>query len=148
MDLCTCDHGKLFRLILPRVAFSDEGCWLWTGNTNDQGYGLLLWNERSQRAHRLMYEIMVGPIPEGLVLDHLCRVRNCVRPDHLDPVTQGENTRRGMGFVGVNFRRTVCANGHPFDEANTYICPNGWRRCRRCRTLGMRAASRKKAEAR
>lgn len=74
---------------------SDEGgCWLWTGTRNRGGYGDFRMPEGPRRAHRLAYENLVGPIPEGLELDHLCRVRNCVNPQHLEPVTRSENARR------------------------------------------------------
>jgi HNH endonuclease len=69
-----------------------EGCWLWTGAI-DRGYGQFVWNGR-KRAHRVAYELIIGPIPEGLELDHLCRNKSCVRPEHLEPVTKAENIRR------------------------------------------------------
>lgn len=82
-------------------------------------------------AHRLAYEAVKGPIPAGLQIDHLCRVRNCVNPDHLEAVTQQENVRRGR--VGENTRsKTHCPQGHPYDEANTYRNPAGSRNCRTC----------------
>jgi hypothetical protein len=73
-----------------------ETCWLWTGAKHEKGYGLLKVAGQMHRAHRFVYELLVGPIPEGLSLDHLCRVRNCVNPNHLEPVTTGENIRRGL----------------------------------------------------
>lgn len=79
--------------------------------------------------HRIAYELLVGPIPDGLQLDHLCRVRNCVNPDHLEPVTGQENMRRG--YFGT---KTHCPNGHAYDEANTYIFSNTRGRHRQCRT--------------
>ena len=71
-----------------------ETCWLWTGALAPNGYGVGWNGERTRQAHRLVYELLVGPIPEGKHLDHLCCVRNCVNPDHLEPVTQAENNRR------------------------------------------------------
>lgn len=73
----------------------DDGCWLWTGHTNGS-YGVFWDGERHRLTHRFAYELVLGPIPEGLVLDHLCRTPRCVRPDHLEPVTQQENVRRAF----------------------------------------------------
>ena len=106
-----------------------ETCWLWTGTINDQGYGI---SRRHFRAHRIAYELLVGPIPDGLQLDHLCRVRNCVNPDHLEPVTARTNTRRGVGFAAQRAAQTHCKREHEFTEENTYIRRNGTRLCRTC----------------
>lgn len=111
-------------------------CWEWAGGVDKQGYGRHL----GQGAHRVSYEHFVGPVPEGMELDHLCRNIRCVNPDHLDPVTRAENMRRRYALV------THCKNGHPFDEANTYWRPEGHRDCRACfrdrrrRYLARRAA--------
>lgn len=107
-------------------------CWIWTGSTHPKGYGQFgscvesIDGEESRRAHRIAYTLMVAPIPEGLELDHLCRVRPCVNPTHLEPVTHAENVRRGAAFL------THCAQGHPFDEVNTYTTSRGSRGCRTC----------------
>lgn len=111
------------------------GCWLWTGALDHAGYGKLWSKGRYQRAHRLAYEAWVGPIPEGMQLDHLCRTRHCVNPKHLEPVTGAENTLRGAGFAAVNAAKARCVRGHAFDEANTYINPSGSRVCRECRRV-------------
>lgn len=92
-------------------------CWLWTGSINNAGYGRISVNNRPKYAHRVMYELVVGPIPDGLHLDHLCRVRHCVNPDHLEPVTNRENTLgRGLGRAAIEHRerqRTgLCSKGH------------------------------------
>lgn len=96
-------------------------CWLWTGAKMKNGYGVF--NRGSGAgtalAHRFSYELLMGAVPEGAQLDHLCRVRNCVNPDHLEPVTQAENMRRGFGFVGLNSRKTHCPNNHPYDAVYT-----------------------------
>lgn len=95
-------------------------CWEWTAAVNEFGYGLFRVNGRNVRAHRWAYERMAGPIPAGLVLDHLCRNPACVRPAHLEPVTQQENSRRGLPGGRVWRReRTHCKNGHQFTEENT-----------------------------
>lgn len=101
-------------------------CWLWQGSVGSTGYGTF----RALAAHRYAYEVTVGPIPAGLVLDHACKVPRCVRPDHLEPVTQSENLRRGVGFPARQASQTHCIHGHAFDEANTYQ----WRGHRLCKT--------------
>jgi hypothetical protein len=103
------------------VAGSDE-CWLWLGRVDRHGYG----RTGSDLAHRRVYERLVGPIPDELELDHLCRVITCVNPSHLETVTKAENLRRKGAAV------TTCANGHPYNDENTYHRPNGQRGCRPC----------------
>lgn len=107
-------------------------CWLWTGGLKSGGYGSFYSDGRSHAAHRFAYELEVGPIPEGLTLDHLCRVRTCVNPLHLEPVTRKVNTLRGIGPTALHKRKTRCPEGHEYDETNTRIRPNGGRDCREC----------------
>ena len=113
-----------------------EGCWLWTGSINESGYGLLIekagGKQINHRAHRWSYEYHIGPIPDGLVLDHLCRVRRCVNPDHLEPVTDAENIRRGVSWNGS---KTHCKRGHEFTSENTGIQNGNHRFCRACRRM-------------
>jgi hypothetical protein len=99
-----------------------DGCWLWTAGLSQDGYGLFREGPgRTRPAHRWAYEHIVGEIPEGLQLDHLCRVRNCVNPNHLEPVTAAENSRRA--------RVTHCKRGHELTPDNVY-----WQRsCKTCR---------------
>lgn len=104
-------------------------CWLWTGGTNGT-YGRFFDGAKQVYAHRFAYEMENGPIPDGFQLDHLCRTPLCVRPDHLEPVTNRENHHRG-----VKAQQTHCLRGHLFDEANTIIRSNGTRRCRACARL-------------
>ncbi|MBP5913182.1 HNH endonuclease [Streptomyces sp. LBUM 1486] len=113
-------------------------CWLWTGVLTLGGYGRIKVQGRNALAHRVAYEEWVGPIPEGLDLDHLCRVRNCINPAHLEPVTHAENTLRGEGITAQQAQQTHCKRGHAFDEENTYVWRNT-RICRQCRKNARRA---------
>ena len=119
-----------------KVQRADVGCWEWERALATNGYAQFWNGERLVAAHRYAYELEVGPIPEGLVLDHLCRVPTCVRPDHLEPVTMAENTRRGFSA------REVCRRGHPFDGDNVRHLKNGSRRCRECARIWQRGARR------
>lgn len=115
-----------------------ETCWLWTASTTPKGYGKFSLGRDAQgaqrliNAHRFAYEQVVGPIAEGLELDHLCREKLCVNPDHLEPVTHAENMRRMFATI------THCPQGHEYDEANLYTRPkgkSGGRMCRTCHRL-------------
>lgn len=111
------------------------GCWEWLGHKAN-GYGRFSVNDREVQAHRLVYELFVGQIPEGLQIDHLCRNPGCVNPKHLEPVTQEENILRGESYCAIATRKTECKNGHPFTPENTRIRrrPNGrpFRTCVTC----------------
>jgi len=111
---------------------SDE-CWLWLAAKSD-GYGKISTAapRRTLRAHRVAYELLVGPVPDGLQLDHLCRNRACCNPAHMEPVTRRENLVRGEGFAAKCAAATHCPHGHPYDEENTYRCRKG-RHCRACK---------------
>jgi hypothetical protein len=103
-------------------------CWLWTARIAPDGYAFVSAWGRTMPAHRAAYLALVGPILEGLQIDHLCRVRHCVNPAHLEPVTPRENLLRSES---ANARKTHCPQGHPYDEANTAWKKNG-RHCRTC----------------
>ncbi len=120
----------LMERVWLRVEPETNGCWIWKGYIGDGGYGLIVLDRR-RRVHRYLYEEFIGPVPDGLVLDHLCRVRHCVNPTHLEVVTQGENLRRGMGFPGINARKTHCPQGHPYEGRNLKRNA-GKRQCRIC----------------
>ena len=117
------------------------GCWPWTGSLNPKGYGRfhLPRPMLAVQAHRFAYELAHGPIPEGLTLDHLCRTRRCVNPDHLEPVTNRENVLRGETLPAANLAKTECKRGHLFTPENTYTRPGTTEReCRRCAATAVR----------
>ena len=125
---------SLIERMKERIVLDGE-CWVWTGPPTPLGYRQISLQRRLVYTHRAVYELLVGPIPEGLTLDHLCRNPPCVNPAHLEPVTNAENIRRGISPPGINSRRLVCKSGHPFDDANTYIRPDGYRECRKCHCI-------------
>lgn len=120
-------------------------CWNWTGHRNKTGHGRFHpTRNRSIAAHRFAYELLVGPIPEGLHLDHLCRNTACVNPDHLEPVTLKENVLRGFGITAQAARATHCKNGHEFTPENTIVRAKGWRGCRECKREWQRESRKSK----
>lgn len=136
--------------LLAKVTIANTGCWLWQGHLDDCGYGRIGLKGANRHAHRVAYELFVGPVPEGLELDHLCRNRNCVNPEHTEPVTHQENMARGNLAA-----RTHCSNGHEFTEENTFYrtTEGNGRRCRICqreyrrRSSARRLLSNERAEA-
>lgn len=140
------DQRKYLGLLAPRqspmerfiakIDFTDT-CWEWNGGVNPNGYGLFGVRRKSTLAHRVSYNWFIGEIPEGLTLDHLCRVRHCVNPDHLEPVTNRENCLRGISPAAINARKTHCMRGHEFTPENTRGYPGRvGRRCRACERVG------------
>lgn len=130
--------GKISESIWNRIIPEpNSGCWLWIGSTGKLGYGKLTVAGRSKSAHRCIYLIYYD-IADGLELDHLCKVRCCVNPAHLEPVTHVENVRRGdISLYREKARMTAknkthCKNRHLLDENNTYINSNGCKLCRIC----------------
>jgi hypothetical protein len=127
----------------PIVRFTEKyevqqsGCWLWTGTTTRKGYGMFWPTAKATPAHRWSYEHFVGPIPEGLQLDHLCRVRNCVNPEHLEPVTAKENQIRSPFNPEA---RTHCPRDHEYTPDNTYVY-QGRRSCRACARVSKAASA-------
>ncbi len=120
-----------------RFSVQDDGCWVWKNNIKSNGYGSIWMDGRSRGVHRVAYEIAVGPIPTGLQIDHLCRVRACMNPSHLEAVTSKENIRRG-NTAQWQRDKTHCPSGHPYSGDNLYV-HGGKRYCRSC----SRASSRR-----
>ena len=108
-------------------------CWVWTGTRDVQGYGKFWGGQEKVLAHRVAYELLVGPIPADLVVDHLCFNPPCVNPRHLRVVTRLDNSLRQRSAL-----KTHCINGHAYDEANTYFRVNGRRDCRPCIRIRVR----------
>jgi hypothetical protein len=106
-----------------------ETCWLWTATLNGSGYGQITIGRKNWMAHRVAYSLVIGPIPEGLEVDHLCRVRSCVNPEHLEPVDHRTNMLRSP----VTELHADCYRGHPLTEGNLLIFADGLRRCAICR---------------
>jgi hypothetical protein len=105
----------------------NTGCWLWLGTIDRDGYGKISANKKNLRAHRVAYAALVGEVPRGLQLDHLCRQRCCVNPHHLEPVTCAENLRRGWSPSAMAAKQETCVRGHRFDGF-----ARGQRTCRAC----------------
>ena len=127
-------------VIFRRKTLVHGECWIWTGAQNGLSYGVVgrsLANPIRAYTHRLAFEVCNGPIPSGLVLDHLCRVPPCFNPAHLQVVTQRENLLRGTGFPARFRNATHCIHGHCFDAKNTQIVRLG-RACRECHRIGER----------
>lgn len=115
------------------------GCWIWTGTISGNGYGTIKLRGRQCLPHRLVFEALRGPIPHGLVLDHLCRTPRCVNPDHLEPVTDRVNILRGVGPCAVNAAKTECSCGAPFSRT-----PRGVRICKSCKRIDTRLRQRRR----
>jgi len=114
------------------------GCWTWMGSHDPEGYGKISVRSRMTNAHRIAYQIYVGPIPEAYEVDHLCRNRGCVNPAHLEAVPKPVNIARGEGAAARYARRTHCKHGHEYTPANTRLSRTGTRQCRECERLRTR----------
>lgn len=136
-------HGAPLERLRSRTQAGPNGCLLYAGTLTRMGYGLISVEGAQKLAHRAIYELVIGPIPEGLFIDHTCHNRDqscmggpaclhrrCVNVDHLEPVSGAENTRRGKSWA-INGAKTHCPAGHPYDEQNTHVY-DGRRYCRAC----------------
>lgn len=145
-------HEPLVTRLAARIDWpgNDDECWPWRGNLW-RGYGRIMVNYRNVRAHRVAYEILVGPIPAGLELDHLCHNRDllcpggftcphraCCNPAHLEAVSTSTNILRGMSPAAKNARKSECGRGHAFTPGNSYISSRGTRQCRACHNARQR----------
>ena len=124
----------LMARLMAKVRRDASGCWIFTGRLNNAGYGRI-WSGPSGTvvySHRAAYKLLVGVIPEGLELDHLCQNPACCNPVHLEPVTHKTNTLRSGAPMAHNASKVTCSRGHALDDANAHLATNGRRRCRTC----------------
>ena len=136
-----------FKRFMTKVDVTDD-CWNWIGQKTVDGYGILTFTnkkiKKKKYVHRLSYEHYKQEIPPKMTIDHLCRNRRCVNPDHLECVTNVENVMRGQGITVVNKAKTHCDNGHEFSSENTYVTSKGYRQCQICKRFA-KARSRLKS---
>src|SRR3990167_9039589 len=134
---------------LNKIKLDHTNCWVWDAYKHPKGYGQMRVNGKTVWAYRLSYEIFKGDIPKGLTIDHLCRVRSCVNPDHLEAVTMKENILRGVGITAKESRQTHCKSGHRFILENTNFVKtkSGFgRECKICRQGYQRSHYNKKTK--
>ena len=137
-----------FRERFEKFVFPEpnSGCWLWDGALIHSGYGTFSVNNRRRLAHRVSYEMEKGTIPAGLEIDHLCRLRSCVNPAHLEAVTPSQNVRRSLSPAALNAKRIECPQGHSLSGNNVELLKGKWRICRRCRVDRNRRRRHQKTE--
>ncbi len=127
--------SRLPQRVVDKIAIDPAtGCWLWTAALSRLGYGRVGWDRKARPAHRVIYELLRGTIAAGLELDHLCRIRRCVNPDHLEPVAHAENVRRADNGHWHR-QKTHCPQGHPYEGDNLRFSPTGFRYCLMCKRI-------------
>ncbi|HEY6154661.1 MAG TPA: HNH endonuclease signature motif containing protein [Candidatus Udaeobacter sp.] len=124
---------QLYNKLVSRTLITATGCWYWLGGKSKAGYGQMGAFGISQYTHIVSYELFIGPVPDGLELDHKCRMPACWNPYHLEPVTHAENLLRGESPYAKKKRQTHCKYGHPFEGENLVFNADGTRDCRICR---------------
>jgi hypothetical protein len=134
----------IIRFNEKHIPVTESGCWIWIGAMSSTGYGNFFADGRWRLAHRFSYELNIGEIPKHLQIDHLCRVRLCVNPSHMEPVTRSENVLRGVSPKKSSERvrkrqlsKTHCPKGHEYFGENLYIDRKGARFCKTCRNNSM-----------
>ena len=131
--------SNLARFLKYVVKNKETGCWEWTGSIMSAGYGQFSTGRlRNNRAHRWFYIQMRGTIPGNAYLDHLCRNKICVNPDHLEPASAQTNVLRGISPPAVNAKKQTCKRGHTLTPANTWKSKQGYRQCRICMAIRRR----------
>lgn len=134
---------ELAERMMAKVTIEESGCWTWRGALTEEGYGSIRVRGRTQRAHRVAYELFAGAIPVGAIIDHLCRVRACCNPDHLEPVSNRTNVGRGINPLAARIRAFdsgICLRGHDLSlPGAVYVRPSGNRECVQCRRDRKRA---------
>lgn len=134
------------RILSLLVRKDDNGCWNYTGKLAKNGYGHMTLRGQFWLVHRFFYTHFKGGIAPGLTIDHLCRNRACCNPEHLDAVTQRENSLRApSSWNAINVAKTKCVQGHPLAGGNLYVTPDGRRQCRTCRREAVTRSRQKKA---
>lgn len=131
-------QGETLVRFQSKVGAGQNGCWPWLAAKSIGGYGVFNVGGGTRYAHRISYVAHKGEIPKGLDLDHLCRNRACVNPEHLEVVTRSQNLRRGTGTPAQRAAQTHCKRGHELNSENTWIHPKGYRYCRVCDKLRKR----------
>jgi hypothetical protein len=139
---------------VEKIDLDENGCWLWTRRLDNEGYGHVSINRCNWLVHRAAYVALIGPIPTGMTLDHLCHTnarncpggrsclhRRCANPWHCEPATNVENVMRGNSVPAQRARQTTCKQGHPLIGANLYITPRGHRHCNECRRMNQRKSA-------
>lgn len=133
--------GDFIGRISSKIEEDANGCWLWTGCDTGNGYGTIRTGGGGQTvAHRVVWQLCRGVVASHLQIDHLCKVRRCVNPEHLEPVTARENNVRANNLTVRWGSRTHCERGHEFTPGNTYVRQGRWRSCRECELTRRRVA--------